>query len=653
MCGIAGFFIRKNIDFSHLTILKNMVASLKHRGPDEFGVYINQNVGLGQSRLSIIDLAGGSQPIHNEDRTIWIVYNGEVFNYVELREELEKKGHQFYTRTDTEVMVHLYEEHGPAMLDRLNGQFAFCIYDLKAKKLFLARDHIGILPLFYTYKSDIGFVFGSEIKSILAYPGISARIDPTGLAEVFVFWANLPGNTVFRDIYELEPGYYLEVTPQAVKKTRYWDIPFRKQQDLEGISSARAKQELYELLNDASAIRLRADVPVAAYLSGGIDSSIVAALIKKYHNRDLVTFSVGFSDEAYDERKYQQIMREQLQTRHFEAVVDYQDIARLFAELVWYAERPTFRTAPAPLFALSGLVRENRVKVVLTGEGADESFGGYNIFKEAKIRHFMARNPSAEAREKLLFSLYPYIRKDPRAAKYWAAFFRKNLHLHDDVLFSHLLRWGNGLFTLQFMSTEWQNQFNYDQKLEQLRQLFPTDAGEWHPLNRAQYLEMKLFLPGYLLATQGDRMLMAHSVEGRFPYLDKRVIEFAAGLPNYLKIAGLKEKHILKLAFRNEIPDEILFRPKQPYRAPIYRCFVGEAVPEYISFLLRESTLHEFGIFDAEKVGKLLKKAEKSGLNEKEEMALVNVVSSQILYDQFEKSRKPNATEIPLVKIYQ
>jgi asparagine synthase (glutamine-hydrolysing) len=582
MCGIAGYFNFQNDKGISSQILQNMIASLTHRGPDEFGMYRNGKVGLVQSRLSIIDLSGGSQPIHNEDKSVWIVFNGEIFNYIELREELYAKGHLFYTQSDTEVIVHLYEEYGENFVDHLNGQFAIAMFDKNLNKLIMARDHAGIIPLFYANTPDNTVIFASEMKALMQHPRVNPEIDLDALFQLYTFWVNLPGQTPFKNISELPPGHMLTVDKDGLKIRKYWDLHFPVNGDCDWRSQKQISAELEELLNDASAIRLRADVPVASYLSGGIDSSVVASLIKKFHQNDLTTFSVAFDDEAYDESKYQKMMHDYLQTDHYTALADNNSIADVISDVVYFGERPSIRTAPAPLFILSRLVRERGIKVVLTGEGADEAFAGYNIFKEAKVRQFIAQNPDSPMREQLLFHLYPYVNGSDRAGKFWLAFFKKGLKESASPLFSHLVRWNNSSSIVSFMNKELQQQYNYEDLLNRAASILPEDFSKWHPVSRAQYIETKMFLPGYLLSTQGDRMLMANSVEGRFPYLDKRVMEFAAKIPPSIKMNGLNEKYILKETFKNILPDQIINRPKQPYRAPIYKSLLDKNAPEKI-----------------------------------------------------------------------
>jgi len=647
MCGIAGYYNYQNENGISSQVLQNMIATLNHRGPDEFGMYRNGKIGLVQSRLSIIDLSSGSQPIHNEDKSIWIIFNGEIFNYIELREELVSKGHLFYTQSDTEVIVHLYEEFGESFVDHLNGQFAIAIFDKNINKLILTRDHAGIIPLFYTLTSNKTIIFASEMKAIMQHPEINPEIDIDSLFQLYTFWVNLPGQTPFKNISELQPGHMLTIDQSGMKIKKYWDLEFPSNGESEWQTQKQISDQLEELLNDASAIRLRADVPVASYLSGGIDSSILASLIKKFHQNELMTFSVAFADEAYDESKYQKLMQEYLQTNHYTALADNKSISEVISDVVYYGERPSIRTAPAPLFILSKLVRQHQIKVVLTGEGADESFAGYNIFKEAKVRQFIAQNPDSPMREQLLYHLYPYVKGSDKAGKFWLAFFKKGLKESNSTLFSHLVRWNNSSSIVSFMKKEHQQNYNFENLLNQTESILPSDFAKWHPVHRAQYIESKLFLPGYLLSTQGDRMLMANSVEGRFPYLDKRVMEFASKIPPSLKMNGLNEKYILKETFKNILPKQIINRHKQPYRAPIYKSLLDKNAPENIKEMLSGEYINKTNYFSNDHVQKLIKKGENLRLSEKEEMALMAILSTQLLHWHYIDNFNHRKIEIP------
>ncbi|MSR64383.1 MAG: asparagine synthase (glutamine-hydrolyzing) [Verrucomicrobiae bacterium] len=405
MCGIAGIVNLAAGAPPDERQLRQMLAMIRHRGPDEFGIYLDDAVGLGNARLSIIDLSGGQQPIANEDGTLWIVFNGEIFNYVELRPELEAKGHRFATHSDTEVLLHLYEEYGPKCLERLNGQFAFAVWNTRDQSLFLARDRLGVRPLFYT-RTGGRLIFGSEIKAILSDPGVRAEIDPVTLEQVFTFWSPLSPRTIFKDIVELPPGHWLLAKRGEVTVNRYWQMSFAE------VPASRDYLEEFEsLLVDAAKIRLRADVPVGAYLSGGLDSSTIAAIIRNFTSNRLDTFSITFSDADFDESSYQQQMAKFLGTDHQVVHATHEDIGRIFPDVIWHAEVPLTRTAPAPMFLLSKLVQDRGYKVVLTGEGADEFLAGYDIFKEAKVRRFWAGQPESKWRSRLFQRLYPDIAK--------------------------------------------------------------------------------------------------------------------------------------------------------------------------------------------------------------------------------------------------
>jgi asparagine synthase (glutamine-hydrolysing) len=634
MCGIAGTLNltpQQPVEERHL---RQMLAMLRHRGPDEFGIYLDDQVGLGSARLSIIDLSTGRQPIGNEDGNLWIVFNGEIFNYIELRPELETRGHRFTTQSDTEVILHLYEEYGPSCLQYLNGQFAFAIWNRREQSLFLARDRVGILPLFYTVRSN-KLIFGSEIKALLAHPDVDAVLDPAALDQIFTYWSTLSPRTAFKDIVDVPPGHYLMARKDAITKTAYWQLEFPDSFSDETRDFDQCLEAFRSLLIDATQIRLRADVPVGAYLSGGLDSSTTSAVIRNYTQNRLDTFSISFSDPDFDESEFQHRMAGHLGTDHHIVQITQADIGRVFPDVIWHTEAPVLRTSPAPMYLLSKLVRDHHFKVVLTGEGADEFLGGYNIFKEAQVRRFWARQPNSVLRPLLLKRLYPYIGhlKD-RDSAYLGGFFRKGLEQVDAPDYSHALRWRNTGRTRRLFSAE-------------LREAaaaangsggpaYPAGFERWHPLNQAQYLEATIFLSQYLLSSQGDRMVMAHSVEGRFPFLDHRLIEFSNQLPPRFKLNGLTEKYILKKVAKSWLPEMIWRRPKRPYRAPIHRSFFNEATPDYVRELVSPESLKASGLFHPPAVSQLVGKIE-SGfpMGETDDMAIVGIISSQLVHRQF------------------
>jgi len=656
MCGIAGI-INFNGPEDKALLLRRMIGLLRHRGPDAAGIYTNEIAGLAHARLSIIDLTSGDQPIHNEDKTLWIVFNGEIFNYPELRADLVNRGHRFYTQTDTEVLIHLYEEKGVDMFNDLNGQFALAIWDTKQNKLIMSRDRVGIRPLFY-HLNNSRLVFGSEIKSLFADQAIPRYLDPRVLSDIFTAWTCMDSQTPFQGIHQVPPGHYAVLTTNGLKVESYWRLSFSEMSS-KLTDMGEWTENLNDLLLDATRIRLRADVPVGAYLSGGIDSTYISSLVKHHFNNQLSTFSVTFTNDRYDETSFQKTAIQALNTDHKEIRCSEHGIGETFPDIVWHTEMPIFRTAPAPLHQLSKLVRQNDYKVVLTGEGADEIFGGYNIFKEDRVRRFWARNPNSTMRPALLGRLYPYIfnRADTRSKIYLINYFRKNLTEIDLPHYSHVLRWQNTSQIKNFFAEDFRKQMpDLDDTIERYVATLPKDFMTWHPLSRAQYTEISLFMSNYLLSSQGDRMAMANSVEGRYPYLDHRVMEFACRMPAKFKLNGLNEKYILKKAAEGKVPDEIVNRPKQPYRAPMSGCFFGKERLDYVEEMLSEDKIRNYGYFDDKKVTRLKAKCQKRGgelLSERENMAVVGILSTQLLHHNFIENFPAHPVQEPKgVKIF-
>jgi asparagine synthase (glutamine-hydrolysing) len=651
MCGIAGYY---NIDFespSETNLVRRMVAILKHRGPDEYGAYFDKRCGLGQARLSIIDLAGGSQPIHNEDETIWITYNGEIFNYIELSEELKKAGHKFYTNSDTEVIVHAYEQWGEDCFSRFNGQFAFGLWD--GKQLILARDRVGICPLFYTVRNG-RLYFGSEIKSIFCEKSIAREIDLNGLDEIFTWWTTAYPRTFFKDINELPPGHYLIASDKGIKVKPFWRMNFPD--SFEDKPAEYWAEALKEELIKASRLRLRADVPVGAYLSGGIDSSTTTVLIKGFSEAPLQTFSIAFADEAFDESVYQNQMITHLGTQHHQTTCTYNDIVENFPRVVWHTERPILRTAPTPLMLLSGLVHDNGFKVVLTGEGADEILGGYDIFKETIIRAFWAKDSDSVWRPSLLRKLYPTLPLSGARAKYYLeTFYKVGLNKQDRFFFSHIPRINTTSKIKEFYTQEIRESLEGHDSVDSFSKHIPDNFLNWHILCRAQYLESASLLSGYLLSSQGDRMAMANSVETRFPFLDPNVMDLAAKIPPKYKIRGLVEKFVLKKAMKEFLPERILTRVKQPYMAPDAKSFYQKNTLDYVSEMLSERMLKRYGLFQVNAVARLESKCRRyadSYLGFKDNMALVGILSAQVVchtfFDNFAEIKPADRTEFAI-----
>jgi asparagine synthase (glutamine-hydrolysing) len=638
MCGIAGVF-NFNGEPAEPALLDRMIGRLRHRGPDECHTYANRQIGLAHARLSIIDLAFGQQPMHNDDGSLSIVFNGEIFNHVELREEMLRKGTRFRTRSDTEVILRLYEEMGEECVHQLNGQWAFAIRDARKQQLFLSRDRLGVRPLYYTVANG-AFLFASEVKAIFACPQVSREIDPIALDQIFTFWVSLPPRTIFRDIQELPPGHSLTVRPNEVTRQRYWQLDYPEES--EGIEASiwdegRYAEELFDLLLDATRIRLRSDVPVGAYLSGGLDSTLVTALVRKLVSAPLKTFSVTFDDPEFDESRYQEDAVRLLGTEHEEVRCTREEIGEVFPSVVWHTEQPILRTAPAPLFILSGLVREHGYKVVLTGEGSDEMLGGYDIFKEAKIRRFWSAHPDSRLRPLLLRRLYPYL---PNLHRQSDAYLKSFFHVRpEDVrsnFFSHLPRWEMTAKLKAFFSDDVKAAIGDYDGYKECRRLLPAGFPRWSGFCQAQYFEAQYLLPGYILSSQGDRVAMAHSVEGRFPFLDYRVVEFASRIPPRLKMKVLDEKYLLKRCAQDWVPASVRTRHKQPYRAPEGKSFLGGSPPVYVEDLLSPERIGKDGIFHPLAVQKLLDKFRQDrAIGIRDNLALVGILSTQLVVDQF------------------
>ncbi len=649
MCGIAGIHPLRQPKPIKPEMLQRMLSTLRHRGPDESGLYLFQDetssVGFAHARLSIIDLAGGQQPLCNEDSTLWITFNGEIYNYRELRQELRQAGHQFATDSDTEVILHLYEQDGVDCLQRLNGQFAFAIWDERAHTLFIARDRVGIRPLFYTIQQN-QLIFASEMKAILAALPDAPQLDKTALDQIFTYWSPLPPHTIFQGIQTLPPGHFLLATDGEIKIEPYWQPEFPTARPNNNQSLDESAVQLRQMLTEATRLRLRADVPVGAYLSGGLDSSTIAALLYHDIGQRLETFSIAFTDNAFDESSFQQQMAAHLGTEHHVITCTHADVGHAFPDVIWHTETPILRTSPVPLYLLSDFVEKAGIKVVLTGEGADEFLGGYNIFKEALIRRFWARQPASEIRPLLLKKLYSYVQNLGNPA-YLAKFFGYRLTETTEPGYSHLLRWRNGARHRRLFHPQVLAELAEERPLPDLP--LPTDFASWTPLAQAQYLEIRIFMAEYLLSSQGDRMAMAHSIEGRFPFLDHHVIEFCNQLPPDFKLRGLNEKHILKHAVRDLLPAEIWQRQKRPYRAPIHHSFFPEGRPlDWVAEMLSPQKVEAAGCFNPLAVQALLKKQARLGsLGEVDEMALAGILSTQLVHHHFIDSFETAVSDQP------
>lgn len=635
MCGIAGVVSGPRSATPSPDVVRTMLGMIRYRGPDGHGIYADDRAALGHARLSILDLSGGAQPMCNEDGSLWIVFNGEVFNYIELRKELETLGHRFATRSDTEVIVHAYEQWGPLAWPRLNGQFAVGLWDARLKRLTLARDRVGIAPLYYARVQDHKgerIVFGSEVKTIFAEGGISPAFDPVGLWRAFTLWSTPAPATVWKSVVSVEPGQVIEFDQNLVETRRkFWSACIEDDHE----ANPDAEVELEERLQNAVRLRLRADVPVGAYLSGGLDSSVIAHMARRLHSGHLHTFSLRFTDSAFDETPQQHRMASLLGTEHHEIVCDGDLIRKALSDVVWHCETPLTRLGPVPMYLLSGLVRKSGIKVVLTGEGADEFLSGYHIFRENSARRFLARRPGSAWRSSLLSNLHPYIAANQRSGM-WMQFFRKGLEETSDPFYSHAIRWENSAWTTRLLSPEIRGSSNLEQTRMAIDAAMPAGWKSRGPLAKAQAIEMTSFMSSYLLSSQGDRVALGHGVEARFPFLDSDVIDCCCRLGRRDKLSGLRDKVALRRLASRFLPKDVWERPKWPYRVPIRSALFGPQASDEVRELLSPFVTNRHGLADIKAVSSMTERAfSDRPLGERDEMGLVGILSLHMLGRHF------------------
>ena len=635
MCGIIGI-VSDRVIGREQALTQKMLASIRHRGPDCLGAWESSNALLGAVRLSIIDQSAGPQPIMNEDETLILVCNGEIFNYLELRASLQEKGHTFRTRTDVEVLVHLYEEYGLELLDKVHGQFAFAIYDTRNKKLLVGRDRTGISPLFYC---EVGsqFIFASEVKALFELSDVPRRFSMENISLSLGTWTVPAPETIYEGIYQVEPGTLIEVQNTKKTVTRYWSLDFSEK----AISFTDATVGLREALERSVRRNLVADVPVGLYLSGGVDSSILAGLIAMNGVTNLNSYSVSFTDDKFDESSFQKAVAQRWGINHTELSVSGSDIAVHFPAAVRHAETILFRTAPVPLFLLSQKVNQSGHKVVLSGEGADEVFWGYDTCRELLLRLMWSRNKDSTWRPERFRQIFPYFKayQESRGLSLLKKFYAADRDDVDDPYYSLRPRWRANSSLSGFLSSEFSDNIDVATSMNRISPCLKKELLNLDQFQRYQFLEMRGLLAGYLLSSQGDRMLMAHSVEGRPAFLDKEVIEFAATLPNRFKCRGLKDKFILRETFRDIIPEAVYKRPKFAYRAPDAASFFPtESKPDYVGHYMSTEVVSKVGIFDAEKVEGLFKKLSTRGAanaSNRDNMAVTSILSAHILADEF------------------
>lgn len=591
MCGIAGIISLRDRQPVSEEELRAMCDAMVHRGPDDAGYFTAPGAGLGMRRLSIIDLNTGHQPVHNEDRSIWVVFNGEIYNFKFLRRSLESQGHSFYTDTDTEVIVHLYEQYGESCVEKMRGMFAFAIWDDRRKKLFIARDRLGIKPLYYAEVNG-RLLFGSELKVLLELPGVERRLNWGSVNHLFSSMCTPPHESIIEGIRKLKPGHLLVASERkGIEVRQYWDVQFdpdyTKTEDY-------FVERLRDLLEESVRLRLIADVPLGAFLSGGIDSSAVVATMSRISSGPVKTFSIGFEEPEFNELRYARQVAERFGTDHHELIIE-PNVLGIIDDLAWYLDEPFGDSSAIPTYMVSKLAAEN-VKVVLSGDGGDELFGGYDRYLvESRERKYGRIPASARTAMGRVGQLMPDGMKGRNFLRH-LAFDGPDRYIDASILFrahDRALLFQSGVYeeiARQDPSGVW-------------RGLLEKEKTHW--LSALQYMDIKSYLPNDIL-TKVDRMSMAHSIEARVPLLDHKVVEFAATIPAELKLHGTTTKYIFKRAMEGILPHEVLYRPKRGFAVPLSRWFRGQ-LDGFVRDLLLSTTSLQRGIFNKSYIEHLVK----------------------------------------------
>jgi asparagine synthase (glutamine-hydrolysing) len=616
MCGICG-----KLEFDRSAsvggfLIRAMLDTIRHRGPDDQGVYLSPQVGLGHARLSIIDLNSGHQPLSNEDGTIWIVFNGEIYNFHELRAFLVGKGHIFKTQTDTEVIVHLYEELGPQCLEKLRGMFAFALWNQNTKTLFLARDRVGIKPLYYSL-TEKAIVFASEIKAILADPAINRNLAPE-IVDRFLTFLYVPGEeTLLKGICKLAPGHYLLLKNGKAEIRQYWDLKFLKPS--ERLSIKDAENELSDLLAESVELHMIADVPVGVLLSGGVDSTAVLSCAAERTDKEISSYTVGFSDSGVaDERPYARLAAETFGSRHHDMTITASDFVAFLPQYVWHMEEPVCEPPAVALYYVSKLAR-NHVKVLLSGEGGDEAFAGYDNYRNIvwleRLKHLW---PTANGAVSWGLSRLNSWVHSARVAKYAPLVNATFPDYYYSRTSTPYLYSGNGIGELY--SADFVKSIDREYTVEPVRRLFSTVENHG-VLDQMLYIDTKTWLPDDLLI-KADKMTMANSLELRVPLLDHRLLEFAASLPAHYKLKGFTLKYIWKKALSKRVPTKILKRRKAGFPVP-YESWLRNNFKDQIRAILTDRKTGERGYFQKAAVEKLIRANSDFGTYSKEVFSLV------------------------------
>lgn len=637
MCGFAGVIDLFGRSAPDRMVLERMADAIVHRGPDDGGTFVASGVGVAHRRLSIVGLSDGHQPIFNEDRSIALVCNGELFDYVEKRAFLEARGHVFRTHSDCEIIVHLYEEYGEGVFEHLKGQFAFTLIDLKQRTVFLARDRVGICPLHWTRQGN-RILFGSEIKAILASGEVPAAVDPRGLDHMFTFFAMATRRTMFAGINCLLPGHYLKIafqtdaSPADIVERQYWDLNFPDAGHEDKPADAAALVDEFEAAFQKSVtLRLRADVPVVGYLSGGVDSAAVLAMATRIRGTSLPSFTIGFENPALDETSKAMVAARHIGTRPKVVRIDARSIAETYPRLIRAADCPVVDTSCAALYQLAGEVHRSGYKVALTGEGADEALAGYVWFKTSKIAQQLDLGPFKPS-----LAVSRFVRSLGAQGANRAELDRIDAMTGGATAQSELYSLVSSSRHLFYSDSMWEQ---LDGHVAQEDLNFDTERmRRWDPLNRSLYVGYKVLLAGLLLNHKGDRVAMNNSVETRYPFLDEDLIALCARVHPSFKLRGLRQdKWLLRQAAARWLPKEIALRPKAMFRAPFAATFLDNP-PSYVHQLMSEESLKKTGYFDvaavrrhfsSEQQGKEGKRGYFTG------MGLATVLATQLWHHQY------------------
>jgi len=618
MCGICGKLELDRTSRVNSSLIRSMLDTIRHRGPDDDGIYTYGPAALGHARLSIIDLATGHQPLSNEDGTVWIVFNGEIYNFQELRTFLLSKGHSLKTHSDTEVIVHLYEELGAACLERLRGMFAFAIWDQNSETLFLARDRVGIKPLYYSLTNK-AVVFASEIKAILADPNVKRDLVPE-VIDRFLTFLYVPGeDTLLRDIRKLAPGHYMLVKDGHVQIRQYWDLDFQRPSRIPSVSSV--EEQLSSLLSEAVELHMIADVPVGVLLSGGVDSTAVLSRAVERTDKEISSYTVGFSESVVaDERPYARLAAETYGSRHYDMTIAAEDFAEFLPKYVWHMEEPVCEPPAVAMYYVSRMAR-NYVKVLLSGEGGDEAFAGYNNYRSILWMERLKQicPPLNSAVSRILAQVNSWVHS-ARVAKYAPlvdATFPQYYYSRTSTPHRYS---ENGIGELY--SSDFTKLINRDFTTEPVRRLFAKVKNE-STLNQMLYIDTKTWLPDDLLV-KADKMTMANSLELRVPLLDHRLLEFAASLPSNYKVKGFTLKYIWKKALSKRIPGAILKRRKAGFPVP-YESWLRNEFKDTVCSILTDRKTIERGYFERTSVEKLIQANDERGTYSKEIFSLLTL----------------------------